>query len=477
MKHLSLYSLLILTLMGNSQQDLTLYYLENVPQRQYLNPSFRPNSKVNIGLPVISSIYLDHLNTTFTPANLFETNNDVTSLTLDKLKDNIQDNNYLGLSTKIDLFSLGIQLKKNFFSFNISENIVGRINLSKGFLELPLYGNADFNHHGGNIDMSNTGLNLSHYREYGFGWQRKVSDKLDVGARVKYLTGLSNIWVKKNSFQLKTNPDNYDWTISGELDFRSSGFDSTGNLRQGNAQEYLMNSENNGVAIDIGLSYKISEKISVNASVVDLGFINWASEINSIGTNDATITVTGVDLTEIIYAADSAAGDSLNAAFDRLREAAEDDLGYSENKDSYRKMLLTRLHVGGTYSLFKSSKLGGKAGVLLQAEIYNTEIRPSLTLSYNQKVGSWLNASVSYSMVNRGFNNLGLGFSANLGAVQLFAAMDNVFASRMTQFQTGDASQQVNLFSYPANSKKTHIHFGLNLTFGAKKIDKKEEAN
>ena len=152
-----------------------------------------------------------------------------------------------------------------------------------------------------------------------------------------------------------------------------------------------------------------------------------------------------------------------------MRDAAEDEFGYTEDQDAYTKTLMSRIHLGGTYQVYTGNNSGGKVGVLLQTEIYNKSFRPSLTLSYNQSVGRWMEAALSYSMINRGYNNLGLGLSLNLGPLQVYAAMDNVFAARLTTFQRNDNNQQVTVFSYPTNSHKTHVHFGINFTFGRKK--------
>src|SRR5688572_8136642 len=50
---------------GFSQQDLTLYNMEMIPQRMYQNPALKPFANVNIGLPLISSEYFNVANTGF----------------------------------------------------------------------------------------------------------------------------------------------------------------------------------------------------------------------------------------------------------------------------------------------------------------------------------------------------------------------------------------------------------------------------
>jgi len=41
---------------------------------------------------------------------------------------------------------------------------------------------------------------------------------------------------------------------------------------------YIFN-KNNGVGIDLGAIYKYDEKITLYASIIDLGFIHWGSNV------------------------------------------------------------------------------------------------------------------------------------------------------------------------------------------------------
>lgn len=486
MKKLFFIALISLyTSLNFGQQDLTIYYMDNIPQRMYSNPAFKPKSKVNIGLPVISSIYVSHMNTTLTPRNLFNTSGANPVLQTESFKSKIKANNYLGLNTKIDLFSLGIQVKKNYFSFNATENINFRMNLPKGMLLLPLSGNASFDEHGGELSFKNFGVNANHYREYGFGWQREWSDKLNVGAKLKYLYGMENIYTKESNYVWTTDPDTYDWTISGNMDIRSSGIpvtfvrDSNGNLQsqdvtldaENDVAAYLLKRKNRGLGIDFGGEYKVNDKLSVNASVIDLGFINWKDYNNRFKTNQTDFAFTGLDFTEIIYTPDSSRQDSIDALGKKIVDDFENQSELTYSKDKYSTPLLTRIHLGGQYQLYKSDKTAGKAGLLVQTEIYHKSIRPSFTLSYNQSVGRWLNASISYSVINRSWENIGAGLSMNLGALQLYVVADNILAGNMTKFTDNGQSQ----FVYPTSAKYVQVHTGINLTFGREKKDRDKD--
>lgn len=69
---LSISLLLLLFFNITPQQDLSIYYMDNLQQVEQVNPARRPKFRVNIGIPGLSSIYINHFNTVFTPKDLFK---------------------------------------------------------------------------------------------------------------------------------------------------------------------------------------------------------------------------------------------------------------------------------------------------------------------------------------------------------------------------------------------------------------------
>ncbi|HSY76537.1 MAG TPA: DUF5723 family protein, partial [Bacteroidia bacterium] len=102
----------------------------------------------------------------------------------------------------------------------------------------------------------------------------------------------------------------------------------------------------------------------------------------------------------------------------------------------------------------------GSAGILLYGQLYDNAIHPAVTLSYNQSVGKWLSASISYSIYNRSYTDIGLGFSVHLGATQLYIVSDNILG-----------------VIFPQDAKNINLHAGLNLVWAHKKHVKKASFN
>jgi hypothetical protein len=86
---------------------------------------------------------------------------------------------------------------------------------------------------------------------------------------------------------------------------------------------------------------------------------------------------------------------------------------------------------------------------------------PGFSASLQKDFGRWVSTSVSYSVINGIFNNIGGGLSLNLAPVQLYFVGDNLLSA-----------------PFSINSiQNFNLRFGLNLIFGAEKPNKKETYN
>ena len=73
LKQFSILAALLLTLFRETEgQQLSTYNLQHLPQRSYMNPSFAPHGKINIGIPVLSGVSHSYTNNGFTYSDLFK---------------------------------------------------------------------------------------------------------------------------------------------------------------------------------------------------------------------------------------------------------------------------------------------------------------------------------------------------------------------------------------------------------------------
>lgn len=445
-----------------AQQNLTLYNMEVIPQRIHTNPAFFPTySKVNIDLlPILyPTTYLNFSNSGFRYKDLVRRRSDDSLyIDFDNMVSKLSKNNYFTTALQVDILSFGFKVKQNYFSFNATEKIHTRFRYPKGFMEFLGKGNG--NMLGEEVNF-NFGFDATHYREYGLGYARRLMDeKLTVGARFKYLYGMENISTSKSDISLTTDPNDFSITAKSNIKINMSGLDSSSfNTIGNNIPAYLFGRKNNGFAIDLGGQYKINEKISVNASVLDLGFIKWKESSNltlQSRNPDANFTFSGIDLNDV-FTKDTTQDDPFKKLSDSLTQTFKLD----SVRGAYTTRLASQIYLGGNY--YFTPKVN--VGLLAYGQIFDKSIHPGVAVSFNQRLGRWFNYSINYSIYNRSYTNVGLGMALNLGFIQWFFLTDNVLGP-----------------IFPQAAKNVHVHTGMSWTFGRKEdkdkdgvVDKKDK--
>lgn len=426
-----------------AQQNLTLYNMEMIPQRMYTNPAFAHSNKVYIGLPVLSSMYINVSNSGFKYSDLIKHSGDSLYVDYDNMLGKLAENNYFSVAVQPDLLSFGFRIKeKNYFSFNATEKVQFRFRYPKNFMEFIWKGNGGLL--GEEVNL-NFGVNATHYREYAIGYSREIDEKLTVGGKVKYLYGMENVWTEKSDISLTTDANTYAITAKSNVKINTSGVDTAIGPEDGPIGDYLFKKKNRGLGIDLGGVYKYNEKLTFSASLIDLGFIKWKDAVSNYQSHDpnASYTYEGMDLNQML-------NDSSDNKFETMIDSLAKTFKIDTVHNSYKTNLSTQIYLGGNYNI--TEKIN--AGVLFYSQIFDKSIHPGVALSYNQKVGRWLNFSVSYSIYNRSYNNVGLGLALGNGPVQFYIVSDNVLGA-----------------IFPQNTKNLHLNFGLNLSFGKRGKD------
>lgn len=439
-----------------AQQDLTLYNMKAVPQRMYDNPSFRPtDTTIFIGLPVLSSLYFNFANTGFKYSDVIQPDGDSLKANVANMISQLAKQNYIMLSFHTDLLSFGFPIKKNYISFNVTERVDLRFGYTQDFFNFLWKGNADPSIIGQTINLAPS-LNAMHYREYGLGLSRPITDKLKVGAKLKYLYGEEDINTENTNATIYTDPNSFDITAQDNVNVNTSGvIDNSFNSSNGNfnPMAYLFKKQNTGAAIDLGATYKLNDKLSFAASVTDLGFITWGSQLTSY-TNDnsnASFTYNGIDLNQFINNNQL----QINNVLQNTADSAKKIFKIDSSGHKYTTWLTAQTYLSANYKLLPNSTVGA----LFYAQIFNGNILPGGSLSFSQEVGRWLTASLSYSAYNRSYNNIGVGLALGGSPVQFYFVSDNILG----MFQ-------------PQNAKNVMLHFGVNISWVHKRpVPKKSQ--
>lgn len=454
------------------QNNLTLYNMKPVPQKFYANPANPSDAKLFIGVPGASSHYIDFGITAFQLHDLVDAisgdQNGDTTLSLSEFTKGFKKKNYISINNSMDLFSFGFKLKNNYFFLNTSVINNARFTAPGDFFQFVTQGNG-----GSNLNRKfdfGFGLDLLSYAEIGIGYSRKLLDeKLTVGGRVHFIKGIAIISTQQSEFNFTTDKNTFDYYLQSDIEINSalsfnklpsiSPFDSTFKPRDSIGFQQVVNSffkgGNRGMALDVGVTYKPTNKFTLSASITNIGKINWNTNTYNWKSRNpgATYRYTGLDIDNALDEQER----DIEEAFNEFADTLKSTFRLDNNTESFTTGLFAQFYVGGNLNITKNHN----AGVLLHGSFYRKTIDPAITLSWNSKLTKILGASVSYSVANNSFVNAGLGLSVDAGPIQTYFVSDNLLGLF--------AHKQVNT---------VNLRAGMNVTIGrgekkAKKDKKK----
>ncbi len=454
MKNLILTTAMCLSIFSmNAQSNLTLYHMQSLPQVTYANPAHVSDSRFFIGFPGLSSVNpnissnglaLKNLNDALSPIE----GSDSFNLEVDKLYKIFNKDLYVNANISLDILHFGFRVGQTYWTFNVSDKVKTRVDVPTDLFELIFEGNG-----GNNLGQTfefDPGIDLIHSREYALGIQHSLMDnRLRIGGRAKYLYGLNLINTKRGDMSFTTAEDDFTYLVTSDLEVNlaSSVFSLDSNDHP-DSKNWIYGANNHGLGLDLGISYDVSTRFTVSASLLDLGFINWKENVNNYQSSNpnAEFEFRGLDLKE--YFQDS---NTIEEGLAELTDSLAEIFGLDSSSRSFRTGLMSEFYIGGDYKLSKNHGLG----VLFYGSFYNRKLYPAMTLSFNSRIKKILGLSVSYSIMKDNLYNLGLGLSINGGSFQYYMVSDNLI---------GNAT---------ASIKNIGVRTGINFTFGRRKWEQK----
>jgi len=425
-----------------AQYDNTLYNMKVVPQTNLYNPAFIPDYKFHFGFPMLSSEEVGFGSTGPKYDDVFYTRpDDSLAIDFDGLINSMGDNNSLYAHDITQILNVGFKVKNFYISGSISEIVDVNFRYTKEWMDLLVHGNAD--KVGETIEINGMGLKAQHYREYALGVAYTFNKKLNIGTHVKLLYGKAAIDTKRMDGSITTTKDNYNLDIKSNLLVNTSLpiylQDTTKRVTE---TEYLLYNGNVGMAFDFGASYKL-DKITLAASVLDLGWINYDRWLKNYSSDNAEFTFKGVDLVEL----QGLSSDEREKKITELKDSIINTFALKESYNAFNVALTAKVYLSANYQLTESSNVG----ILARATIFENHINPSFTISYNQDFGKHLSVIGSYTIANHSYANLGFGLAARVSKLQFYIVSDNILGAFM-----------------PEIVKYTNIHFGINFVFPEK---------
>lgn len=450
-----------------------------VPQRIYANPAFQPQAKLNISFPGLGNIYAQHGNNWLEPKNFVEGDNSV--LSAESILSAIDEEATTSFSTSIELIHAGLRFGKHYAHFRVAERVQTRLNLPVDIFNLAVYGNVGtYQFENNTANFSNLSFDAIHYREYAAGFNTQLTEKLTVGLTAKYLYGMEVIQTEKSSLKLRTDPNTYVLTSSGEFGVNTSGIGSLASDEEEEltAQEYLFQKNNRGFAFDLGGTYELIEGLQLQISAHDIGFIRWKDDIENYQTDDASFAYEGVDLTDFIFLDEVDFEDEFENEADSLLTELEETFGFNKTQGEFKTGLNGFMRYGAAYQIFETEKFVGTGWCNVTHGLGQSLVNFQASLGYNQMLWNAIQAGVHVTKSGDLPLTLGGGLSLNAGFFQIYAMVENLSVAplaEVTVINEDDPTDRTTLLM-PASPLDLRVHVGVNFTFNRKfGLDQKSE--
>jgi Family of unknown function (DUF5723) len=420
--YIYLLPLLFVASVAHAQQELMLSQMPDAWQQSSLNPAYFPKEKrIVIGLP---SVAIDAWHSgTLSYNDLFRDDNGTRVFDFGQIIEKLDPVNEVSYRQRIETASVGFRLPgpgKSAITLGHAIRLNSNITYTKELAQLFWEGNAQFI--GQTIQVAPS-TRTHDWHELSVGFSRSFG-KLRVGAKVKYLAGISAFITdpQANKMSIYTNPDIYQLEMSTDYGFHSAGIISaidtsglgfdvvTGEFQNG------FSGANSGLAFDLGFTYDITDKLTVHASAIDLGAsMRW--EAANYFHSKADYAYNGVTIpgSDII----NGEGD-LNFS-DKL-DTLNDIFQFSKITTNFSTAVPSRFFVGANYAITKRLQVATS----LFHEQGNAENKTSFGVSAHFMPIKLIGIGLMYAVNDQSVTNIGAQLSLNPGPISFFVASDNL---------------------------------------------------
>lgn len=417
-----LYSLLTLTLLFavirvKSQESNIISNLTITPQSLEHNPALFLEGKAGyVGFPLLSSINVSASIPWNMKQMLSPSADGSINLSSTNIYNMMKENNVIATNVNIDIIRFGFKAwSKGYVHVSVSERISALVNIKKNTLGFFLLGNGSDEYLGKEVNMSNSGISQNAYTEIALGYSQKIGKSLTVGGKFKYLIGQTNVNTNKSNLTFYTDPTTYAVTAKTDILINTS-------LPFANNDFYFSDLfANNGIAFDLGATYSLFDnKLKLQASIVDLGYIKWKANTETYRSIDGggEFVFDGFNISVEDMLDESGANGLINTLLDSIEQlGVETVVG-----NKYTTRLDTKFYAGASYTVVKGLDVSG----LFRMEFDNKFNNYSLGVALTYKPAKWFNLSVGNTFSSISALGLGAGFAINGGAFQFYLMADQI---------------------------------------------------
>lgn len=331
--------------------------------------------------------------------------------------------NSLNANSTVNILGFGMYTRnrRNFWSVDVNAHVETAFDVPYEFFDFIKNGNSN--------SIRGMQVCLDTYVDVGFNYSMPLTDRLYVGARVKFLVGLGRAQMQLDRMDVSLRDELWYATAAAHMDFYSNGsvvkvkdngeFDSF-EFGMGGPAGY-------GAAIDLGATYDVLDNLQVSLAVNDLGFISWnKGSAYNFATTSQTITFGGVD---VDVEGDGAGG--VQTTTGDVDFTLEDMKFLQGESRGATRMVRATLNAGVEYELWRH-KIG--LGLLYHARMGGYKSSHNLTASVNFHPVRWFTLTPSYTFNNNSAHAVGLALNLCPNWINFFLATDMLLSQHGRYF-------------------------------------------
>lgn len=441
--------LLILTLQfclfSYAQNKQLLYGFSEIPQALLQNPGGKVTNDWYVGVPLLSHI---HFNAGTSGSTLYDVFSDDAIDFNDKLRtavNSMKPTDFYTINQQFDIFSggfaVGNRFKKNeYLSFGMYQELDFILYFPKDAATLALDGNKNSVNKVFNAsDLNGTAEAVSVFH---IGYNKKVNNTFTYGIRGKIYSSIANINSTKNrgGFVTTRGDDNYyNHNFNLDLELQTSGVSSL--IQDENTEnsekidvlkKRLFFGGDLGLGVDLGFTYQLNDQWSLDASLLDIGFISHTKDVENYVVN-GDFTYAGVN--PLFPEAEN--GQTANDYWSTIEDEFEDLFIVDTTHTKYTTWRPVKFNASVNYAFgekrnkacsCKDDDEGYQNAIGLQLFGIQRPKQPQMALTayYYRRLFNGLRLKAAYTVDSYSFSNIGLGVSAQIWGAQFYIMGDNL---------------------------------------------------
>lgn len=445
-------------ILPTSAQELrTSYFMETSNYRHQMNPALLDSpyfgllfSNINIGMTgnigakqfIFDTNGLPGYTGNYRYTTFMDPNVDAKTF-LNKL----HDKNRFDLYLNYNLFSVGFKAwgGVNLLELNLRSNT--NLTLPKGLFEFAKTAGEKEHYEFGGL-----GMRTQNYMELALGHSRDINKQWRVGGKLKFLIGAAYADFTADNVTLDMTED--AWRIQSNAQMKASLLKSDvihedpsknsadGRPRVKELDNFGFSLPGFGMALDLGVTYKPIENLTLSAAITDLGFISWKNTHHASSQGDYTFD----GFNNIYIGSDKDQTEDIDDQFDQIGDDLEEMFSvYDDGTKTATQALAATLNVGAEYKLPAYDKL--KFGFLYTSRIHGKYSWHQGMLNVGVRPVKWFECNVNGAVTSTGVTAGGM-LSLKAPHFNFYIAADRFFSKLGKQ-------------GVPLNSANGNITFGM----------------